>query len=254
LEQRAFAVAALESARAQIFLNAAFAAISVFADDPRPFIEQYQQGRAAATKSLEEARDKLTMVDGPADSAAVSDLVRQGETLFQDVDRIVASMVISDRDARVAMGQQSLQQLWPVASTALVKVEQLVQEQQAKLSTERAAADRASDSTLVLLITFSVSAFLTASVALFTLFRSVTRPLAELRSRAREITSGNLEARVNVSGPEEVASLAQDFNEMTEALLDRTARLQRSERRFRDVLEVSRDLIYKLNLQTRTYD
>ena len=254
LEERAFAVAALESARAQIFLNATFAAVSVFADDPRPFIEQYQQGRAAATKSLEEARDKLTIVDGPADSAAVSDLVRQGETVFQDLDRIVASMLVSDRDARVAMGQQSLQQLWPVASTALAKVEQLVQEQQAKLSAERAAADSASDSTLVLLITFSVSAFVTATVALFTLFRSVTRPLAALRASAREITSGNLEARVDVSGPEEVASLAHDFNEMTEALLDRTARLQKSERRFRDVLEVSRDLIYKLNLQTRTYD
>jgi len=254
LEERAFAVAALESARAQIFLTATFTAISVFADDPRPFVDQYQQGRAAATEAVQEARDKLTAVGGPDDSAALDAMAGEAERLFQEVDGIMASFLIADRDTRIAMGLQSLQQLWPEASTAIVNLEQLAQEQEAKLSAERAAADRASDSTLVLLITFSVSAFLTASVALFTLIRSVARPLAELRASARAVTSGNLQARANVSGPEEVASLARDFNEMTEAVLDRTTQLQQSERRFRDVLEVSRDLVYKLNLETRTYD
>ncbi len=166
----------------------------------------------------------------------------------------MASFLTSSREARLATAQQTQEKLWPPAAGVIAELEQLAQEQEAMLSAERAAVDRTSDSTLGLLIGFSAFAFLTASLALLTLLRSVTRPLAELRSRAREITSGNLEARVNVSGPEEVASLAHDFNEMTETLLDRTARLQKSERRFRDVLEVSRDLIYKLNLQTRTYD
>jgi len=150
LERRAFAVAALESAHAQIFLTATFTAISVFAEDPRPFVDQYQQSRAAATESLQEARDKLTAVGGPDDSAAVDALTAEAERLFQDADRIMASFLISDRDTRIGMGLQYLQQMWPEASTAIVNLEQVAQEQEAKLSAERAAADRASDSTLVL--------------------------------------------------------------------------------------------------------
>jgi PAS domain S-box-containing protein len=254
LERRAFAVAALEGARAQIFLTATFSAISVFADDPGPFVDQYHKGRAAAYQSLQEARDKLTAAGGPDDSVALDELVGEADRLFQDADRIVDSFLTGDRDTRVETGQQYLQQLWPAASTAIVSLEQMAQEQEAKLISERAAADRTSQTTLALLITFSAFAFLTASVALLSLFRSVARPLAALRASARAVTSGNLNARAKVSGPEEVASLAHDFNEMTEALLDRTVRLQQSERRFRDVLDVSRDLVYKLNLQTRTYD
>ncbi len=57
-----------------------------------------------------------------------------------------------------------------------------------------------------------------------------------------------------MAGPEEVASLAHDFNEMTDALVERSAQLQESEQHFRYVLDVSRDFIYKSNLQTGTYD
>jgi PAS domain S-box-containing protein len=254
LEKTAFAVAALESAHAQIFLTATFAAISVFADDPQPFVDQYQQGRAAATESLQGARDKLAAAGEPDDAAALDEVAGEAEKLFQDADRIMASFLTTDRDTRVEMGLQYLQQLWPEASTAIVNLEQVAQEQEAKLSAERATADRTSQTTLALFITFSAFAFLTAAMALFTLIRSVARPLAELRASARAVTSGDLDARAKVSGPEEVASLARDFNEMTEAMLDRTTRLQQSEQKFRDVLEVSRDLIYKLNLETRTYD
>ncbi len=60
--------------------------------------------------------------------------------------------------------------------------------------------------------------------------------------------------RAKVFGLEETASLAHDFNEMTDTLVERSAQLQESEQRFRNVLDVSRDFIYNLNLQTRTYD
>jgi diguanylate cyclase (GGDEF)-like protein/PAS domain S-box-containing protein len=83
---------------------------------------------------------------------------------------------------------------------------------------------------------------------------SVVRPLASLRVSARAIASGNLEARAKVAGPEEVASLAHDFNTMTQTLLDQTAQTKESEKRFRNVLDVSRDFIYKIDLQTGTYD
>jgi PAS domain S-box-containing protein len=248
------ALSALESNRAQLFLTGTLAAVAVFADDPAPIVDQYRQGRAAVTKGIQDARDRLAAAGGPDEAAPMDAIGREAEQLWGEVDVVMASFATSSREARLETAVQTEEQMWPHAVGMIAELEQLAQEQEAKLTSERAAADRTSATTLALLITFSAFAFLTASVALFTLFRSVARPLAALRASAREITSGNLEARANVSGPEEMTSLARDFNEMTETLLDRTARLQQSERRFRDVLEVSRDLIYKLNLETRTYD
>ena len=43
---------------------------------------------------------------------------------------------------------------------------------------------------------------------------SVVRPLAALRTSARAVAAGDLETRTTMAGPEEVASLARDFNEM----------------------------------------
>ncbi|MGD0765675.1 MAG: PAS domain S-box protein, partial [Dehalococcoidia bacterium] len=254
LEQRASAVAALESARAQIYSTATFTAISVFVDDPKPFVDQFRQGQAATAKSLQDAHDAMIAAEGSGSSAVIDDLSGQVKTLFANADAIMTAFLTADRDARVAMAQDYQKQAWPEAAAAIAKMQQLEQEQAAKLAAEKAAADSASKNTLALLITFSVAAFLTACAALSMLHVSITRPLTALRASARAVTSGDLEARATESGPEEVASVARDFNEMTQALLNRTEKLVQSEQQFRDVLEVSRDLVYKLNMETRTYD
>ena len=96
-------------------------------------------------------------------------------------------------------------------------MEQLASDQQAKLTAERAAADKAADTTLMLLIALSVLASLAGVASLAALSLSVVRPLASLQAAVRAIASGHLEAKVAVSGPQEVASLAWDFNDMIAA-------------------------------------
>jgi len=96
-------------------------------------------------------------------------------------------------------------------------MEQLASEQQAKLVAERSAADKTADTTLMMLIALSVLASLAEVASLAALSLSVLRPLATLQTAVRAITSGHLEARVAVSDPEEVASLAWDFNDMVRA-------------------------------------
>jgi diguanylate cyclase (GGDEF)-like protein/PAS domain S-box-containing protein len=152
------------------------------------------------------------------------------------------------------MGLQYYPQLWPRVEAMMGDLGALSSVQQAELVAARAAADRASHTTLALLIGLSMFAFLGGAATLSVLVVSVVRPLASLQESARAVASGNLEARAKVAGPEEVASLARDFNEMTDTLVERSALLEESEGRFRNVLEVSRDLTYKLNLQTRSYD
>ena len=114
----------------------------------------------------------------------------------------------------------------------------------------RAAADHSSDTTMWLLIGLGVATFLVGFAVLIAFTVALVRPLASLKENARAIISGDQEARAKVWGLEETASLARDLNEMTETLVAGSAKLEESEGRFRDVLDVSRDLIYKLNLKS----
>jgi two-component system, NtrC family, nitrogen regulation sensor histidine kinase NtrY len=58
----------------------------------------------------------------------------------------------------------------------------------------------------------------------------VTRPVEQLAVAARDVTSGNWNVRVEVSGNDEVAQLAESFNRMTSELLNHKERLVQTER------------------------
>ena len=57
---------------------------------------------------------------------------------------------------------------------------------------------------------------------------SLVRPLEQLAGAARAIGAGELAARAPVSGPREIAELAQSFNAMTEALAMRSEALEKA--------------------------
>ena len=58
----------------------------------------------------------------------------------------------------------------------------------------------------------------------------VTRPVEQLARAARDVTSGNWNASVQVEGNDEVAQLAESFNRMTSELLAQKERLVQTER------------------------
>ncbi|MBZ5689544.1 MAG: HAMP domain-containing protein [Acidobacteriia bacterium] len=58
----------------------------------------------------------------------------------------------------------------------------------------------------------------------------VTRPVEQLARAARDVTSGNWNASVQVEGHDEVAQLAESFNRMTSELLAQKERLLQTER------------------------
>ena len=58
----------------------------------------------------------------------------------------------------------------------------------------------------------------------------VTRPVEQLAVAARAVAAGNWDARVDVSGRDEVAQLAESFNRMTAELLSQRQRLLQAER------------------------
>lgn len=58
----------------------------------------------------------------------------------------------------------------------------------------------------------------------------VTRPVEQLAQAAQEVASGNWNTRVEVSGRDEIAQLADSFNQMTAELLEQKERLVQAER------------------------
>jgi len=254
LEQRTAVATALDDARAQFFLGCTLIYNAIFVEDPRLAVGFYYQVKAKATEDVAQARAGLVAMGEMNEAAALDSFFGKILDLSQAVEQIAAAGLTADKDTRIALGQQYAPQSYHYYQTMMNDLEQLADGQRSKLADERAAAERASDYTFGLLIGLSLLAFLGAFAILGIFIVSLLRPLASLQASARAIISGNWEARAKVSGPEETASLARDFNEMTETLVERSALLEESEGRFRNVLDVSRDFIYKLNLETGTYD
>jgi PAS domain S-box-containing protein len=73
-------------------------------------------------------------------------------------------------------------------------------------------------------ILIGLTAVLVAFAA-YKLSRSVTNPLSSLISTTREMARGNLETRVDIKSPAEVADLATAFNRMASQLRERQSRL-----------------------------
>ena len=83
------------------------------------------------------------------------------------------------------------------------------------------------DNSITLVLVVAIVAALAAGIGLaMVLGRRIARPLAEIGSAARAVAGGDYEVRVPRRGPEEIASLADSFNQMA-ASLEEQERMRR---------------------------
>jgi diguanylate cyclase (GGDEF)-like protein len=216
LEHRSMAIASQERARAELLAVTSVAAVSAVAEDPAPFLSLYQQQWASTDEALAQARAELVVVGEPDEVAGFDKAVEQVNEFQREADSGITSVLSTDKDGRLAAVQQMQERLQPLGATAVGALEELANDQRSKLADERAAADRAGDVTLLILVGFTGIAFLAGSATMVWLVASVLGPLASLQASVRAIASGNLKARAKLSGPLEVASLARDFNQMVD--------------------------------------
>jgi len=249
LAQRTAIVAALENARAQFFRGATLVTAAVFSEDPIPLVTSYRQAQEAGDESLQQARSALIAVDETNEIGTLDSFAEQIGQLRQEVDAVLTAGVAADRSTRIELGSQFYPQMWPKIEDMMATLERVSSEQQAKLADARAVADQASDSTLTLLIGYSTFAFLVGAAMLIVFVVSIVRPLASLQESARAVASGDLDARAEIAGPEEVKSLARDFNEMIAERKRTEEALRESETRYRHIFENIQDIFYRTNAQ-----
>jgi len=216
LEHRSIAVAGQERARAELLAVTSVAAVSALAEEPTPFLSLYQQQWTSTDEALAQARAELVIIGEPDEVAAFDRAVEQVNEFQRESDSTIAAVLNTGTDSRLAAIRDAQERLQPLSAAAIGALAELANDQRGKLADERAAADRAGDITLLILVGFTTIAFLAGSAVMVMLVASVLRPLASLQASVRAIASGNLKARAEVSGPQEVASLARDFNQMVD--------------------------------------
>jgi diguanylate cyclase (GGDEF)-like protein/PAS domain S-box-containing protein len=254
LTRRASVVAALQDARAQFLRGADLVATAVFVQDPAPVIDSYRQAMAVGDEALNQARTQLAQIGDPDTISALETFSLSLSSLRQDVEPMLASAISVDREARLQAIQEYPPKLWPRLDQLLADLDGLAIEQQAKLTTEQSDANHASDVTLALLISSNVFAFVAGSAVLVFVFVWVIRPLSTLRSSVKAIAAGDFQASAKVSGPEEIASLARDFNEMVARRGSMEEALRDSDERYRTLFNHSLDAVYVHDFEGRFVD
>ncbi len=226
LEETSLAATTLEHARGQFHLETAILASLVLTEEPA-LIDEYRLAQAQLHQDLEQARALALARGDTEDLATLEEMAGQMGELEQMGELAIPIVAAGDADMLRELLATYQGEAWVSGEQAVYGVEEAVQRKQETLASERAAAAHDADIALLSLVGLGSVAFLLAVGGAVALTGSVVRPLASLRAKARAITAGDSQVRADVSGPEEIASLAQDFNEMTETLLRRTDELQR---------------------------
>jgi diguanylate cyclase (GGDEF)-like protein/PAS domain S-box-containing protein/putative nucleotidyltransferase with HDIG domain len=221
LEDTAATVAALEHARAQLFFELAALSGLVFSADPT-LLDAYHEAAAVVEQDLGQARAEAVAA-GKADYVAtLDDLAERVDQVNEVVNATLPIVLQADPGTRVQLVGAAMPGMWAEIDAIVVTLDQLAGDEQAALAAERAAANDAAAVTSWIIVGFGGIALLVVTGIVIVTIASVVGPLVSLRATARAITSGDLESRANVFGPEEVASVARDFNEMTAALAAKT--------------------------------
>jgi PAS domain S-box-containing protein len=243
LEDTAASVAALEHARAQLYHQMAAVSPLVFSDDPG-LVDDYHEAAAQTEQDLSQAR-AVAVAMGKADHVATLDnLTERIGNFNQTVNAAIPLLLQGDPESRVQLGSAALSGMWVEVGAIVATLDQLAVAEQAELAAQRAAANDAAAVTSWIVVGFGGAVLLVATGMVIATIASVIGPLVSLRATARAITSGDLESRARVSGPEEVASVARAFNEMTDALAAKT-------KEYIDTTNLTGDMIVRLDKDGR---
>jgi diguanylate cyclase (GGDEF)-like protein/PAS domain S-box-containing protein len=253
LEKRTLAAAALDDARAHVLLSTLHIGAAAFFEDPTLFLDNYVAASGSVERDMTEARAIFESIGASEDLAAIDGILQHMGWLQGSVGFLSSfpSLPVSER---MEVLRESYATVWPDVQSLTSSLNAFVEQQHEKLSEDRLAADRTSNVTLALLLTFSVSAFIAGSAAFVLLLFSVVRPIQVLKRDLQAISTDTPEASVTVSGPEEVASLGRHINEMVARRAKVEAALRESDERYRTLFERSLDAVYVHDFEGRFLD
>jgi PAS domain S-box-containing protein len=101
-------------------------------------------------------------------------------------------------------------------------------------------------------IIYAVSAILLGSIIAWIMGRQITRRLYAVKETIDAVRSGNRLSRSPITGSDEAAVIAREFNAMLDELAERDVELCASEKKFRHIIDTASEGIWVLGTDART--
>jgi PAS domain-containing protein len=216
---------------------------------------------AVVADSLTEARSQEVMrgdqsaidVDDEAEVERLDDLITSTATISETFEQVIALQLSGDAEG----ARQTLEAAAPELTVFGIEVAEAAEEERDEIPILQSSANRTADQAFWLLVVSGVIGGTLGLAISVLIARSVLRPLSGLQAAALAVAGGDLETRVEPTGPRELASLGRALNQMADSLLDASkrreleaerervlAQLQESEERLHRLLDSSPTVIY----------
>ena len=201
----------------------------------------HYRGVATVTKQ------SITSLRGHVDSPADIELVDQIARLAEENDRefrelVVPAIARGDRGVVADLGEK----LEEVVDRVVALNGQLNANLEARSLTARERAEQLRDQSLVWTIVCFALAIAAAAGLGWWLRRTIVGRVESLRRGARRVGAGDLDARIELQGHDELADLAESFNQMAASLAREQTALVRAHR-LASIGQVAAGVAHELN-------
>jgi len=222
MDQLSQAGVALEQAHGEFTqAKAALASLTILRD--RSYFDLYRLSIQSARQKVDRVRRIAASLGMWADATALYAVTARMDAFDSEIGKVVDAYLGDDPLGAIRAGQQ----LWPMADSIEQDLRNASRAWLMLVTQEREVAERATWTHLFIQGGLGAFSLLVALITAGLFDRSILQPLAKLRRAATAIAAGDLTARAPVEGPEEMVSLAQAFNNMTETLVQRNIELER---------------------------
>lgn len=178
---------------------------------------------------LGEARDLIT---SPQQQEAVGTIL----AALDDYKKLVSDVEAARSEGRTQQVSPILFQAYRLGNDIGQRIEQIVNDSEARVAAANEAIYTEAQARLISLISAYVGMLILALLLATLIQRSITRPVAELRSGAETFSQGLTDVAIPVVGRDELSLLARTFNQMAAQLGDLIGTLeQRVADRTRDL-------------------
>jgi two-component system, NtrC family, sensor kinase len=183
--------------------------------------------RAASEHVRELAARVLAHCESADERSFVADIERGSRDLDQLFAEQIVPAVLSGRMADVQHEHARAQQ---IVSLIQERTDRLVGSFDAAITAFRQRVGGLERRTFLFTVAFLLAAPVLAALVVFTIGRSIARPVSLLQQGAARLAKGDLTTRIDLDTPDEFGALARQFNAMTAALGERERQLVESEK------------------------
>jgi GAF domain-containing protein/HAMP domain-containing protein len=210
-----------------------------------------------AVQFLTEAQNLIT---APEQKSVVAEVL----TALADYRALVGDVEVVRSEEGEQNTSRNLFQASRLGNSIAQRIEQIVNDSEARVAMANEAAYREAQDRLILLGLAYVTVLIVALILAFLVQRSITHPIAELRTAAESFRQGEMNVTVPVVGSDELSLFAETFNEMAaqsreliatleQRVADRTRDLERRAVQLATAADVGRAAVSILELETLTH-